>query len=390
LESAREEEDPIESGSDSATHDETSVDGAHEADTADTAEDAETDGAVDSDSGSPEAETKWFPGHYIFVGDSPSIEGTYNHVGTIPAVRGVQVRYYWDDLEPSKDEYDLTPIWNDLDLLSGMNWKLIIQVQFRIFGNGTQSQRIPDYLKTSSYDGGAYYDAQGNSTVLLGNDNVRTRFVGLLEQLGEAFDAHPMVAGVNLPESGIAKPDESHPLFAVWDQYRDDHWQNLLLCDVAGRQAFATTPFVQYFGQGGTDTASDFESLSKQHGFGIGNPDVILRGFEEDIWVSHNYHLAMDKLLGFVPLMYSVQSPDYPANATYLGEDNPVPETFRVLREELQTNFVTWGQTWGENEFYWGYVADLLTSLSTVYPDDPSGGLNASCPSLLAPCAPDP
>ncbi|NCU41739.1 MAG: hypothetical protein EOM19_03370 [Candidatus Moranbacteria bacterium] len=102
-------------------------------------------------------------------------------------------------------------------------------------------------------------------------------------------------------------------------------------------------------------------------------------------WIRGNYETAT-RLTGKVPLIYSIQSPDYPQNEEYLGKSDTTEEVFDFLRSVLKTNMATWAPTWGDNVYHWSYVKEFLRDISTRYPNDPAGGLNATCPTLLAPC----
>ncbi|NCU41738.1 MAG: hypothetical protein EOM19_03365 [Candidatus Moranbacteria bacterium] len=225
------------------------------------------------------ADTKWYPGHYIFIADA-NLEGMYSQVGDIPSIRGVQRSYYWDELEPTKDNYDFSKITNEANYLRERGWKMIIQIQTRTFGKGTQNQKIPAYLKTATYNYGAYYAESGASTVLYGDAKVFERFTLLLRAMGKALDSNNVIAGINMHESGISPPIKEHWLYPIWTTYKVRHGENILRIDQLGREVFPTTPFVQYYGAGSMP-AGQFESLALKKGFGIGNPDTVLRGWYE-------------------------------------------------------------------------------------------------------------
>ena len=341
------------------------------------------------------AATKWYPGHYIFIGRN-AVSGMYNEVGNIPAVRGVQRSYYWDDLEPRKNHYDFSIILSDLEYAAARGWKLIIQFQTRTFGKGLQSPRIPNYLKTAEYDGGFYFEIRrgkpGPTNALLGNTHLRDRFIALIHALAKATDEHPALAGVNMHESGIGEPAVDSLFLKNWNwhSYKEAYWQAILRIDQAMAEAFTQTPVAQYYGHGAAKN-KEFESHMLSHGFGIGNPDTVLKYWYKTkadgshFWFYYNYDMAA-RNHDAIPLMYAVQSPDYPKNEAFLGQRNTTEATFDLLRNGLKSHMVAWGVAWGENRYHWDYVKDFLRSVPSRFPGDPAGGLNSTCPALIAPC----
>ena len=58
---------------------------------------------------------KWHPGHYYalmnFMRTNPRIMAqVYRELKATPALRGLQVRYEWPELEPEEGRYDFTAI----------------------------------------------------------------------------------------------------------------------------------------------------------------------------------------------------------------------------------------------------------------------------------------
>src|ERR1035441_5881397 len=62
-----------------------------------------------------ELAVKRHPGHYVAVNEADEIQSV-RHLEE-PALRGVSRRYYWADLEPSKDAYALGAINQVKDIL---------------------------------------------------------------------------------------------------------------------------------------------------------------------------------------------------------------------------------------------------------------------------------
>ena len=58
---------------------------------------------------------KWHPGHYYTImswgkNNSPYLSQVYSEIQETPALRGIQIRYLWAELEKSKGVYDFSSI----------------------------------------------------------------------------------------------------------------------------------------------------------------------------------------------------------------------------------------------------------------------------------------
>ena len=89
-----------------------------------------------------EVAVKRHPGHYVAVNEGDEIPGI-RHLDE-PALRGVSKRYYWADLEPKKDAYDLDAIRKDLALLTAHNKQLVAFITDKTFRSGKNP--LPSYL----------------------------------------------------------------------------------------------------------------------------------------------------------------------------------------------------------------------------------------------------
>src|ERR1035441_10508021 len=66
-----------------------------------------------------EPAVKRHPGHYAAVNEADEIQ-SIRHLDE-PALRAVSRRYYWADLEPRKDAYELDAIKRELGFLKAQN-----------------------------------------------------------------------------------------------------------------------------------------------------------------------------------------------------------------------------------------------------------------------------
>ncbi|PSJ15718.1 glycoside hydrolase, partial [Nitrosomonas supralitoralis] len=72
---------------------------------------------------------KWHPGHYYTImnwgnNNSKYLSVVYSELKATPALRGIQMRYLWAELEKSKGVYDFSSIDKRLAELTARNKRL--------------------------------------------------------------------------------------------------------------------------------------------------------------------------------------------------------------------------------------------------------------------------
>lgn len=323
-------------------------------------------------------EIKWFPGHY-YSGSADNIEDDYNLIKDYTIVRGIQKRYYWDEMEISKDSYDFSLIINDLNYLQTKGLKLVIQIQFKTFNSNQKP--YPSYLQTSEYEGGIYEMESGGWNLKLWNSSVLERLKALILALGNAVDQNPALVLVNMAESAAASPKD--PILASgWSQTKKVFLSNLANCAYTFREAFYSTPTISYFNSGESD-ALVFEKAELASGHGHGGPDTYIGVYEKDLFLRHAYNLSQ-RMAGKVPIGYGIQWNNYiwvGSSSKYSDPRGAVPpvELYEFSRDVLKSNFAFWVK----RDPYWENVKALWDSLSFALPNDPAGGLNSAFPTLL-------
>jgi hypothetical protein len=328
---------------------------------------------------------KWYPGHYVFQGDNSGLESMYDEISPYPLIRGIQTRYYWNDLETSKGNYDFSIILNDLDYMQSKGKYLIIQLQFKSFNSN--SKPFPAYLQTSEYDGGIFEIDKGGWGLRLWNNNVMTRLKALLTALGNAIDNHPALAMVNSMETALGGPLDP-VLQSNWTNLFNTYLQNLSGCAVTMRSSFPATPTISYFNSGQTHSLI-FEQDALATGQGHGGPDTYIGAYENDLWLRHGYNLGQ-RLASKVPIGYAVQWNNYiwvGASSKWEDPRGAVPpvEIYEFSRDVLMSNFIMWGK----RVPYWDNVKALWDSLYIALPGDPAGGLQSGLPTLLGGTEPE-
>lgn len=328
----------------------------------------------------PTGTVKWRPGHYLFLANRVDLEKAASEVAKFGVVRGIQTRYYWEDLEPKKGNYNFSSILADANALQKRGLSLVIQLQYKTFRN--QPAKIPAYLKTSEYEGGSYQEARGGWNLRLWNKNVRTRLTALVMAMGKTLNSHPAIALINFPESALAAPASSDPLKANWSYYLTEHAKQLSGYGTILRSAFPNTPSILYF-NGGTNHYKYFAPASLKTGVGTGGPDVWVGAYEYNKWSQYAYDLAK-QLRGKVPIGHAVQWEDW-ERVTHGGAFHKNPrivasQIYSFVQDELHSNFMFWEK----RKDYWEQLTALWNLIGKK--NDPAGGLRSACPSTFMNC----
>lgn len=311
---------------------------------------------------------KWYPGHYALV-DNPVLSNFMNEIQNYPVVRGIQKRYYWDELETSKDVYDFSGLISDLDYMDSNGKYLVIQLQLQTFNNTIRS---PAYLQTPLYEGGVYNMSGGGWHLRMWNDSVVARLHRLIDALGKATDSHPALSLLNISESAMGAPSEPS-LQSGWSSRVSASMTNLSGLAYPLRASFPSTPTISYCNATAARVAL-FEGTALATGNGHGGPDHYIGAYEESTNLVHSYDVAK-RLSGTVPVGYGVQW----HNFTRFGKTDAIIhpiQHYEFSRNVLGSNFMFWVK----REPYWNDVKALWSNLSFM--GDPAGGLKSECPSM--------
>jgi hypothetical protein len=199
-----------------------------------------------------------------------------------PYIDGAQVKYTWRELEPERDQYDFSPVRDQLNLLQRHGKRLFLQISDVSF---TQRPPVPDYLLADpAFHGGAARKYEGATGVFDGwvarrwDPAVRERFELLLQALAREFDGQ--LEGINLPETAIGfESPEFHPPGFTFDAYAEGMLE--MLSDARG--AFSQSCVISYAnfmpGESLPEVDNNYlkgiYSLAENIGLGIGGPDLL-------------------------------------------------------------------------------------------------------------------
>lgn len=330
---------------------------------------------------------KWHPGHYYTLmsagkNNPKHLTQIYKELKETPALRGVQIRYEWAELESAKGVYNFTSIDQRLAELAAQKKRLIVLLQTKSFDPKTAL--VPDYLKAEIYDGGVFPfgDYRGNVirgyNIKLWNPQVHNRFVALVSALGEHFNSHPYFEGIGLTETSMGKP-----MTELSKNEVDNFYNNLLSINQQLRKHFPNTMTFQFTNYP-RPILESFIGKLKAMGTALGGPDVFLddQGLLSKEPNSpkgvYNYY---PELSGIVPLTPSVMQANH-ANTQHSGtiKAPAVSELLDFARDKLKANYIFWTRAPGHHP----KILKILNEPNQT--NDPAGGLDPTCPKAYSSC----
>lgn len=337
--------------------------------------------------GATSSSVKWHPGHYYTImgnkNNSTYLTKVYSELKSTPALRGVQIRYTWAELETSYGVYDFTSIDKRLAELAAQDKRLVIMLQMKSFD--PKISPVSDYLKAPEYEGGIFnFSSNGGGTITgynikLWNPNILSRLVKLFEALGNRYNSHPYFEGIGLTETSMGtstKPITSAQI--------NDFYDNLLIANQRMRKFFPNTMTFQFTNYPRPILKSFIGNLGLM-GTGLGGPDTFIEdpglNFPGNEYSPSGVYSYYPKLSGIVPLTPSVMQSNY-KNTKWdgTGYEPTVSELLTFARNNLKANYIFWTR----DPAYFPKVLDMLNRTDQI--SDPAGGLDPTCPSAYSSC----
>ena len=334
------------------------------------------------------SEVKWHPGHYYtLMGQGKNnpkyMTQVYRELKKTPALRGLQIRYHWAELELEENMYDFTSIEQLLAELTAQKKRLIILLQTKSFDPSTAF--VPDYLKRE--DGIFPFSSFGKKDIKgynlkLWNPRVHDRLAALISALGKRFNSHPYFEGIGLTETAMGQP-----MVEITDNQMDNYYNNLLSINQQLRKHFPNTMTYQFTNYP-RPMLKSFVSKLREMGTGLGGPDIFLeepglhaneKRSAKGVSAKGVYH-HYSELSGVVPLTPSVMQSNY-VNTRHdnRGRAPTVAELLAFARDKLKANYIFWTRAPG----YFPKVLEVLNGLGQT---DETGGLDATCPKAYSAC----
>jgi hypothetical protein len=267
---------------------------------------------------------KWHPGHYALTQTRGYIPASViADISALSSVRGIEQRYNWSTLEPSRGKYDFSAIRSDLERLRPYGKRLIVLLMDRTWA-GTDTSALPAYLATEPNSNNGIVVKPDNEGVIarIWNEAVMDRLIALSEAMAAEFDNEPLFEGIRFEEitpsmsPGGAGVPADYNVAAMTTQWKRlatssrQHWQR-------------TNVFFNTNTLGGvTGPLQIIEHGYQIGGLGVGAPDVIPPGASDyqmagervvtrspDISRGDNPDKFIRDYRGKLPIMHSVQTP---------------------------------------------------------------------------------
>ncbi len=151
---------------------------------------------------------KWHPGHYVMFGVDDSraqVLRNIDEIGAVSAIKGVEVRIRWYDLETSEGVYDFADIDAYLARLKAQPTRkqLVVRVIDRKFYTNSSSDIVPNYLSSSTYNGGVVRSKTGY-VARLWEQPVMDRLIALHSAIGKRYDGDVRFEGLATEETTLS------------------------------------------------------------------------------------------------------------------------------------------------------------------------------------------
>lgn len=345
---------------------------------------------TNSDVDTPSSEVKWHPGHYYTLmsyltksGSQNELNSAFNELERTPALRGMQIRFLWAEIETSKDVYDFSKIDAYLNKVALMGKRLVIQVQTKSFN--PDWKLVPDYLKDPIYEGGVFQFQTYNENTIRGeniklwNVNVRNRLVELMRVLGERYNSHKYFEAIGFIESAFGVPVEP-----VTKEEVNRFYDNMIFVNKKTRAFFPNTMSMQELNYPREYLKKITDELVNM-GAGLSSPDIFLD--ELDLFISNQpnnpdgLYSYYPKLSGLIPLAPTIMQSNYEGTTKEASAREPaIDELLIFARDNLKANYIFW--TRAPN--YYPKVLEMLNSSEQTV--NPEGGLNTNCPMSFTAC----
>ena len=282
------------------------------------------------------------PGNYIaFNKRSTKLE--IANALKLPGVKGVQIRYKWAVLEPTKGEYDFSSIQFDLDLATKNGKQLVVFFLDKNFIK--ENDVLPPYLSdyTSKW-GPSRRGAYGNTAVRW-DPYVIERMKLILNEIAKRFDKHPNFEGIAIQETALGapwKPKSLEDYGYTPEIYRDALIQMLTNASKSFKESsvFWYINFLpvkkQIYLRDVALTVAPLGALR------VGGPDVLPDG----VALKSRTYPLYDDLVGKLPLFCAIQNDSY----SHLHKDKEhyktkywtLQELVDFSKNRLHVNYLFW------------------------------------------------
>jgi Beta-galactosidase len=317
---------------------------------------------------------KWNPGHYVVLGANagPAMaDRLLSEIARFPWVKGLVIRAGWSELEPSKGNYNFSPIDAALSKVASRGKRAFILVGTKSFGDG-DGGAVPRYMRTAEYGGGAYKikikRGGYGENMALHNNNVANRLMALNQALAGRYNRNNNVAGMIYNETALGQA--VNPLSAA---QRKVFFDNMARVDIAAGKAFSNTMVIQFMNSPRPEVPNLWNKLVGAK-MGVGGPDVYLRDPGLNTLLP-----SYARASGNVPIGVQVEPASY-RSYMHAGPFAPPPVASinAFARDKMKANMIFWVPDPSKPHDPWSKVKSMWASGS--FQKNGTGGLNGNCP----------
>ena len=305
------------------------------------------------------SQVKWNPGHYITVPNYADKDMVVQEISSVSAIRGVQLRYEWKELEPQKDVYDFSKIDADIAKFSLVNKKLVIFLMTKSF---VDSSALPPYMDNYVYRYGATTKPGWN--IKLWENEAKVRLEALVKALGAKYDSNPNVEAITFNETSLGDG-------LITASQLEAYFTNMIYVVEKASAYFRNTSVVQFVNYPKSILPKLTEAMLKAK-VSVGGPDI----FPKDKGLLTGAYTYYSKFNGVTPVMPSVQGQNY---ITQCHNCPPDPLTLQQLYGYGKTNLFATHMFWTRTTTK-DFTKVLEFFKAPGFPSDPAGGLNSTNP----------
>jgi hypothetical protein len=355
----------------------------------------------------PALEREWRPGHWLAMGNNSGRRGTYykqtgganTDLLRLPGMQGIQLRWRWNELEPSPGEFDFGPIKSsyadsersiraDLWRCAQANSSLIVFLEDKSFDG---SHVTPQDLRGPAHEQSwVRYNPDGSVratgfTACRWNADIVERWGDLIRALAAEFKDHPNLHGIAFPETAMSL-DGPELIAGGYDQllYRDSIIAGLTTVsdEFPTKRVFWYMNFMPTIPQDvHLDTIANTiaDHNGGNHGILMGGPDIL----PDDIPVKTRPVPRYLDQFGNLDLFCSFQNDSYSHNHTTSSPDPRVPglvfdsgdiwtmdEMFVYARDYLKLQYMMWNFLAGSGPQTWEPEGRLVVVSNPTFNED--------------------
>ena len=275
---------------------------------------------------------KFHPGHYTVLLRDHNDHDRYLHEVNRPGMVGFMKKYYWRELEPSKDNYDFSKIQADLAWAQSYGMQLIVMIVDKTFKLERPNPAYLDSLTPRNRTGGY--------TVVRWNGTVVSRYKALVGALGKRFDSHPNFEGIGAQETslGLDAPVLSNFGYTP-ERYRDAYIEMFThaLTVMPRSRVF----WYQNFFKGNQDYIGAVAAATGPKGLVMAGPDVL----PDNKSLRDKSYPFFTQFRDRMHLGIQIEDICYRhlhATAGYSTKYWTMPELFRYARDKLHIDYLFW------------------------------------------------